>query len=108
LPSSMPNASKRPEDKMTPRLSHRAACLRSGGTFGRPHRGKVSARLTHRISDTPFSQLDEAATRRNRLLRHHDGFPHPAIFIPSILRGLIVQYFVRIDQHDDDTHRRAL
>lgn len=49
--------------------------------------------------------LDEAATRRNRLLRHHELF---CTFIPSILMGLILQYFVRIDQHDDDTHRRAL
>ena len=49
--------------------------------------------------------LDEAATRRNRLLLHHELF---CTFIPLMPRGLIVQYFVRINQHDDNTHRRAL
>jgi hypothetical protein len=49
--------------------------------------------------------LDEAATRRNRLLLRHELF---CTFIPLMLRGLIVQYFVRINQHDDNTHRRAL
>ena len=51
-----------------------------------------------------LSLLDEAATRRSRQLLRHELF---CTFIPLMPRGLIVQYFVRINQHDDD-HRRAL
>jgi hypothetical protein len=46
--------------------------------------------------------LDEAATRRSRLAEPYDIF---CPFIPSLPRGLIVQYFVRINQHDDHHHR---
>ena len=52
-----------------------------------------------------FQELDEAATRRSRLLRHHELF---CTFIPLMPRGLILQYFVRINQHDDNKQRRAL
>lgn len=51
-----------------------------------------------------MEELDEAATRRSRLVEPHDIF---CTFIPSFLRGLIVQYFVRKNQHDDH-HGRAL
>jgi len=48
--------------------------------------------------------LDEAATRRSGLLLRHELF---CTFIPLMPRGLIVQYFVRINQHEEP-HRRAL
>ncbi|MDP2995645.1 MAG: hypothetical protein Q8N46_11060, partial [Anaerolineales bacterium] len=42
--------------------------------------------------------LDEAATRRSRLAEPHDIF---CTFISSPLREVILQYFVRINQHDE-------
>jgi len=41
--------------------------------------------------------LDEAATRRIRSLLCHEL---SYTFIPSLLRSLILRYFVRINQHD--------
>ncbi|MDZ7585705.1 MAG: hypothetical protein U0938_12880, partial [Thiobacillus sp.] len=43
-------------------------------------------------------ELDEAATRRSRLAEPHDIF---CTFISSPLREVILQYFVRINQHDE-------
>jgi hypothetical protein len=46
--------------------------------------------------------LDEAATRRSRLTEPHDLF---CTFISSPLREVILQYFVRINQHDERKFR---
>ena len=42
--------------------------------------------------------LNEAATRRNRLAEPHDLF---CIFTPSNPKDVILQYFMRINQHDE-------
>jgi hypothetical protein len=48
--------------------------------------------------DKLMHELDEAATRRSPLSEPSDIF---CTFTPSPLREVILQYFVRINQHDE-------